>query len=74
VGLLIGIAFFQGSNLLSQIRLLPLALPFFFGAIPGILIYTETRFKIVSELLLVPLVMEIWSRAKSLKDPEEVNS
>jgi hypothetical protein len=73
VGLLVGLAFFQRSNLLSQLRLLPLALPYFFGAIPGILIYTETRFKIVSELMLVPLVIEIWSRAKSLKDPEEVN-
>lgn len=74
VGLLIGLAFFQGSYPLSQLRLLPLALPFFFGAIPGILIYTETRFKIVSEFLLIPLVIEIWSRVKSLKDPEEVNS
>jgi hypothetical protein len=72
VGLLIGLTFFQKSNLLSKLRLLPLALPFFFGAIPGILIYTETRFKIVSELLLIPLVIEIWSRAKTLKDTEEV--
>lgn len=71
-GLLIGLAFFQRSNLLSRLRLLPLALPFLFGAIPGILIYTETRFKIVSELLLVPLIIEIWSRARRVKNQREI--
>ena len=74
VGLLVGLALFQRSNFLSQLRLLPLALPFFFGAIPGILIYTETRFKIVSELLLIPLIIEIWSRARKLKNQKEVIS
>jgi len=38
-----------------------LALPFIFGFVPGVLFYTETRFKIVSELLLVPLVVGVWS-------------
>jgi hypothetical protein len=74
VGLLIGLAFMQRFYLFSQLRLLPLALPFFFGAIPGILIYTETRFKIVSELLLIPLIMEIWVRAKNPKNTKEVIS
>lgn len=73
-GLLVGLAFFQRNTLLSQLRLLPLALPFFFGAIPGIMIYTETRFKIVSELLLIPLIIEIWSRARKLKNQKEVIS
>jgi len=73
LGLLIGLSFTQKSNILSQLRLLPLALPFFFGAIPGILIYTETRFKIVSELLLIPLIIEIWSRAKRVKNSEKLS-
>lgn len=33
-----------------------LSLPWLLGLIPGLLFYTETRFKIVSELLLVPFV------------------
>jgi hypothetical protein len=40
-----------------------LALPYFFGVVPGMVMYTETRFKIVSELLLVPLIAEIYSLA-----------
>jgi hypothetical protein len=38
-----------------------LSLPYVFGFVPGIMFYTETRFKIVSELLLVPLVIGAWS-------------
>lgn len=38
-----------------------LSLPYVFGIVPGLLFYTETRFKIVSELLLVPLVVGVWS-------------
>ena len=41
-------------------RLWYLALPYFFGLVPGMVMYTETRFKIVSELLLVPLIAEIF--------------
>ena len=52
-------------------RLWYLALPYFFGVVPGMVMYTETRFKIVSELLLVPLIAEIYSlvlrRRKSVK-------
>jgi len=52
-------------------RLGLLALPYLFGIVPGMLMYTETRFKIVSELLLVPLIAEIYSlviqRRKSLR-------
>jgi hypothetical protein len=48
-----------------------LALPYLFGAVPGMIMYTETRFKIVSELLLVPLIAEVFSlalkRRKSIK-------
>lgn len=39
----------------------PLALPFIFGFVPGVLFYSETRFKIVSELLLIPLVAGVWT-------------
>ncbi len=38
-----------------------LSLPYLIGIIPGILFYTETRFKIVSELVLVPLIVGIWT-------------
>ncbi len=38
-----------------------LMLPYLFGIFPGVLFYTETRFKIVSELILVPLIVGIWS-------------
>jgi hypothetical protein len=52
-------------------RLWFLALPYLFGVVPGIVMYTETRFKIVSELLLVPLIAEIFElalqRRKSIK-------
>ena len=33
-----------------------LAFPWLLGIAPGLIFYTETRFKIVSELLLVPYV------------------
>jgi hypothetical protein len=42
-----------------------LSLPFVFGFVPGVLFYTETRFKIVSELLLVPLIIGAWSAVLS---------
>ena len=63
VGLLFASWFFQAGRIKRDSRLLVLAVPFIFGIIPGLLIYTETRFKIVSELLLVPLIAEIWALA-----------
>lgn len=62
LGLMFGMFLHRRSELVHQLRLAPLASPYILGVIPGILIYTETRFKIVSELLLVPLIAEIWSR------------
>jgi hypothetical protein len=38
-----------------------LSLPYIFGLVPGVLFYNETRVKIVSELLLIPLIVGIWS-------------
>ncbi len=49
-----------------------LALPYLFGAVPGMVMYTETRFKIVSELLLVPLIAEIFALA--LKRRKSINN
>jgi len=40
-------------------------LPFFLGSIAGILFYSETRFKIVSELLLVPLIAKVFEKHKA---------
>ena len=52
-----------------------LSLPYIFGFVPGILFYTETRFKIVSELLLVPLVIGAWSAVLSQRSAgSELNS
>lgn len=36
-------------------------IPWIFGAIPAILLYTETRFKVVTETLLFLFVIKVWS-------------
>jgi hypothetical protein len=72
VGLLIGSTFFNVGRIKRDSQLLVLAAPFIFGIVPGLLIYTETRFKIVSELLLVPLVCEIWSLAIASRAAKQV--
>ena len=41
-----------------------LAFPWLLGIAPGLIFYTETRFKIVSELLLVPFVALILTNVK----------
>jgi hypothetical protein len=70
LGALLAVGIVLGSKLvgtsLGRVKLWPLALPYLFGVVPGLIIYTETRFKIVSELLLVPLIVEIWSKATAL--------
>lgn len=48
--------------LISNLSSLPLAIPWLFGIVPALLLYTETRFKVVTEALLFILVLEIWSR------------
>lgn len=47
-------------------RLYYLAAPWVCGAIAGILYYTETRYKIVPEMILVPLIATIWSEEKRI--------
>lgn len=42
-----------------DLRLSFLSFPWLIGLIPGVLFYTETRFKIVSEALLFPLILEV---------------
>lgn len=42
-------------------------IPYLFGSIAGLLFYTESRFKIVSEMLLVPFVVSILDAYKSQK-------
>jgi hypothetical protein len=46
---------------------LELTLPWIFGLIPALLLYTETRFKIVSETLLFLFVLWIWSNLSNLR-------
>jgi len=50
---------------LSENPIILFCLPFFLGSIAGILFYSETRFKIVSELLLVPLIAKIFEKHKA---------
>ena len=52
-------------KLLKNIELITtiLILPWISGLIPGLLFYTETRFKIISELLLIPFICIIFSNA-----------
>jgi hypothetical protein len=64
---------FGATNSLSKLKLGILAAPWLFGALPGLLLYTETRFKIVSETLLFLFVLEIWSVFLIAKKPERVN-
>ena len=44
-----------------------LVIPWIFGLIPALLLYTETRFKVVSETLLFLFVLWIWSNISSLR-------
>ena len=42
-----------------------LGVPWLFGLIPGLMFYTETRFKIVSEILLAPFIAHFWNITSS---------
>jgi hypothetical protein len=42
-------------------------LPWVFGLIPALLLYTETRFKVVSESLLFLFAIWVWSKLSALK-------
>lgn len=44
-----------------------LILPWVFGLVPALVLYTETRFKVVPETLLFLLVIWIWSTISSFK-------
>ncbi len=66
-GLLLAQKLYRGEVHSVIGRLWVLSLPYLFGVIPGVIFYTETRFKIVSELLLVPLIVKIWSSILSTR-------
>ena len=52
----------------AKIKLpMELVIPWIFGLIPALLLYTETRFKVVSETLLFLFVLWIWSNISSLR-------
>ena len=74
VGILLASWFFGDGRFKRDLKLLGLAAPFIFGIVPGLLIYTETRFKVVSELLLVPFIAEIWSLAMAYRANRETKA
>ena len=47
-----------------------LPLPYLLGVIPGLIFYSETRFKICSEILLVPLGLFAFQNIKKLMIPD----
>ena len=48
-----------------------LTIPWILGIIPGTLIYTETRFKVVSEVLVIPFIFNMLSKVKFLINSEK---
>lgn len=74
LGIIFGYWLVQDKRFIQSLKLPILVTPFVFGLIPGILIYTETRFKIVSELLLVPLVAEIWALAIANRSKKKITN
>ena len=44
--------------------------PWFFGIVPALLLYTETRFKVVSESLLFLFIVIVWEKINKLKNSE----
>jgi hypothetical protein len=55
----------ESKALLKQ-SFMALMLPFICGIVPGTIFYTESRFKVVSELLLVPVTLKIYEEILSL--------
>ena len=47
-----------------------LPLPYLLGVIPGLIFYSETRFKICSEVLLIPLGLFAFQNIKKLMIPD----
>ena len=67
VGIFLAIRYLFKEKSNIEYTLWPVAFPYMVGIIPGLLFYTESRFKVVSEVLLVPLILQIWGNLKSLK-------
>lgn len=52
IGILLTIKILKNTSLQNKDSMVLLSIPWFCGLIPGVMFYTETRFKIVSELVL----------------------
>jgi hypothetical protein len=66
-GMLLALRRFN-REIYTKIKLpMELVIPWTFGLIPALLLYTETRFKVVSETLLFLFVLWIWSTLSSLR-------
>jgi hypothetical protein len=46
---------------------MPLILPYICGIVPGTIFYTESRFKVVSELLLIPVTLKIYEELSTFR-------
>jgi hypothetical protein len=66
-GMLLALRRFN-REIYTKIKLpMELVIPWAFGLIPALLLYTETRFKVVSETLLFLFVLWIWSTLSGLR-------
>ena len=59
------------SESLSKKGTWVLVMPWILGMIPGFVFYTETRFKIVSEVLLAPFIAYFWQSVSSRSRPRD---
>ena len=59
VSFLIFARFIMRIDIFEKLTLSFLTLPYLTGFFPGLLFYTESRFKIVSEIILVPLLIQV---------------
>jgi len=68
----LGFLFLRRKKYEIDSRLYYLVAPWLCGAIAGLLYYTETRYKIVPEMILVPLIAIIWSEEKRISHTTSV--
>jgi hypothetical protein len=62
------------SKALLRKSFMALVLPYICGIVPGTIFYTESRFKVVSELLLIPVTLKIYEEIVSFRKlPKQIS-